>query len=148
MSAETYAYRPRAIVTSIMKVTLNGGFGEDEFLTIEYLSDSAVSMAGVFGDVVIGAIDDLRADIKLTFLAASPENLKMQALYDAGRKSDAGVKVGEFDVRDVLGNDKHKAKHVFFKKPPPVTYKRGPAERVWSLEATDLESYNAGRFAL
>lgn len=146
--AATWAYSPRQITISLADILIDGGFGEDEFLSIEKQEDDTIDVAGVGGDVAVSVIHDNRATATLTVLATSDVNDRLSALRDAGRLTPVGVAVGEFYVADRLGRSLHKARHAWIQKPPAVTYARGPGERLWTVRLASLVTFNGGNIAL
>lgn len=146
--AATWAYSPRQVTVSFADILIDGGFGEDEFLSIEKQEDDTIDIAGVGGDVAVSVIADNRATCSLTLLATSDMNDRMSALRAAGRLTAVGVAVGEFYVADRLGRSIHKARSAWIQKPPQVTYARGPGQRVWTIRIANLNTFNGGNIAL
>lgn len=146
--AATWAYSPRQVTILIASALIDGGFGEDEFLSIEKQEDDTVDVVGVDGSVAVSSVHDDRATATLTLLQTADANDVLSALRDAGRATPIGVGIGPFYVADRLGRAVHRARHCWIQKPPTVTYARGVGERVWTVRLANLVTFNGGNIQL
>lgn len=125
-------------------VPIEGGFAEDTFLEIEYLSPAFVTVVGADGDVTRSKTNDRRAKIRLTLMQTSPENAKLSAMHNLDLKASNGAGVGPCLIKDNQGLSVYAGEKSWIAAPPnPVQAKTGQA-RVWEFECAHLEGFEGG----
>jgi hypothetical protein len=129
----------------IIHSSANKGKGTDEFLSIEDETDAIEDECGVDSEVTVSPQNDYRANVVLTLRDMADVNDQLSVVYTLGRtapKMAGGIL--PLRISHIQGRFKASSKDAYIKKGPPVTFKRAPGERVWTLRATHMNIHYGG----
>lgn len=144
----TATYNANEVTISFAGRTIEGGYGDGEFLRIEQASDDTVDVVGTDGGVAVSPTNDKRATITLTLLQTSEMNDVLSAIRTAGRATAAGVAVGPVFVQDRLGRSLWEGAAAWIQRPPIATFDRSATPREWVLRVAQLERTDGGNTRL
>lgn len=130
---------------AICALPILGGYGEDEFLTIERDGDDYSDTVTADGDVVRNRDYDQRATATLTLLASSAGNTVLSALSVLDTNSKNGLGVGAFGVVDANSLAAiYGAASCWIMRQPDVKFAKKVGVREWKIRIAALKSFTAG----
>jgi len=121
-----------------------GGYGEDEFVKVEWDEEGFKKKTGTDGHVTRSKTNNRGAKITLTLMQSSKANLALSALYNLDKKAKNGAGVGPFLMVDRQGLTVYAASKCWIAKCPDPSMGKLASERVWQLECADLEGVDGG----
>ncbi|MCA9508965.1 MAG: DUF3277 family protein [Myxococcales bacterium] len=116
------------------------GFAEDDFIDIEYDSDSYQDEVGADGHVVRYKSSDQRATISFNLMATSPSNKILSAIYNADLKAPNGLGVGPILIRDTQGATVFAGTQAWIQKLPKNTLGQKLGTLEWKIRVAKLEA--------
>ncbi len=140
-SVKTYA--ADLVALSIAGQTINSGYADGEFVSIEPTSPIYNQKVGTDGEVARSATNDRTATIKIKLLQTSLGNDTLQALVTLGRSAN-GADVGTFALTDLSGGMICRADKCWVSKQPTITRARDIVEYEWTLMAADMDMDPSG----
>lgn len=120
---------------------ITGGYADGVFIEIEYSNPAFALTKGTDGEGTRSRSNDRSATIKIHLMQGADGNSVLSALHNLDLQTRNGAGVGAFLCEDKNGTPKHAATEAWIESPPNPTYDRTPTERVWTLKANHLESF-------
>lgn len=143
-NGEVYTYDSNEVTCVACSIPIDGGWAEDDFITIDQDSDDYEDVVGVDGDVVVSKTNDLRATVTLKLLQTSRANSLLSALRLVGLGAPNGAGMGVFQVRDGNGTLLHFAEKCWIAKPPQIVFGKTAKGREWKLRCGRLIRNDGG----
>ncbi len=144
MSDRFYIYDSNGMSSTVCGIPVEGGFGEDTFIEIEYLSPAFVTKVGADGSVTRSATNDNRAKITLTLMQSSIENALLSALHNIDKNAGNGAGVGPLLIKDNQGTSLYAGEKSWITGHPKVVFSKSGEARAWEIECANLESFTGG----
>lgn len=144
MSDRFYVYDSNAISATVCGIPIEGGFGEDTFIEIEYMSPAFETKVGADGSVTRSKTNDNRAKITVTLLQSSTENALLSAIHNIDKNAGNGAGVGPTMIKDNQGTSLYAGEKSWVSSHPKVAFAKGAEARAWEIEVASLESFTGG----
>lgn len=141
---EVFTYDSNEVSVIACSIPIDGGWAQDDFITVEQDSDDYVDEVGVDGDVVVSKTNDLRATITLKLLQVARANSLLSALRLVGLGAPNGAGMGVFQLRDGNGTLLHFAEKCWIAKPPTIIYGKAAKGWEWKLRCGRLLRNDGG----
>ena len=147
-STNTKTYSADEVSLSIAGYTIDSGFADGEFVSIEMASDDFSDKVGADGEVARAKTNDRRATIKIKLLQTSQGNDLLSGLRTLDINGPNGAGVGAFLLRDRSGLMVAQAGKCWISKAPTVARGREIVEYEWTLRASSMNLVVAGNTAI
>ncbi len=136
-----YTYSSEEVVVTAGGTDLRG-YGDTDFVNIEYNEDSVRPIEGADNEVTWSVNASTLATVTITLMASSPSNDVLSALHI----TDRATKVGTFPVfvKDTLGRDLFISSAARIVKFPAVTKSKDVGTREWVLSCADCQLFVGG----
>lgn len=124
----------------------DGGYGDDEVMTVEWNADQYEDFLGADGEVTRSETNDFRATVTLRFAQTAAGNDRLTALLQADLLTKNGAGAGVFLARDKEGSLIITAERAWVMGMPPV--KAGKTVQVveWKIRLANARaSFIGGR---
>jgi hypothetical protein len=121
-----------------------GGYADDEFLTIEQEADAFLDVVGVDGEVTRSKSHDGRATVTLRLMQSSRSNERLAALHVADKNLPNGAGIGAFQVKDLGGSSLYGAEECWIAKAPTASFGREAGPREWKIRVAKLKDFTGG----
>lgn len=114
----------------------------DDFISVDYESDTFSDVAGADGEVARARTRDERATVTITLMQSSASNdvLNAAAILDKA----AGQGVYPFFLRDLNGTTIASASRAWVMKPPPIELGKAMKDRQWKIRCANLKMSHGG----
>lgn len=134
----TNTYDANKVVLTFASVDLSslGGFGDADFITVEWAADDIESKVGADGEVTFYRMNDERATVTFTVMEQSQVHQTLVALRAANRLSN-GVSVGPLSLRDNVSGETFSGADAVIKSRPGPTKGRETSTREWVFEVAN-----------
>lgn len=124
---------------SISAISIDSGFADGEFVSIEPQTEDFTDKIGTDGSVARSKSNDQRATIKVKLLQTSDGNTRLTALRTLALNGPNGADVGAFALRDrTTGVLLAYAAQAWVMKPPTLSRGREVVEYEWTLRAAKM----------
>jgi hypothetical protein len=134
-------YNPDRQLIVIANQRWDGGQGDGEFLTHEFVNDQMQSVAGSGGEVAVSPNLDNRVNINVTTLQTADFNDVLSALF---QKMKAGLITSvPYEIRDLDGRSLHEGR-CWIMKPPAAPLDRTATGRTWNLQGDEDFTFYGG----
>lgn len=137
-------YDSKAVSMVFMGILIEGGYAEDEFLTIEQDSDDFEDVVGCDGEVTRSKTNDGRATVFVKLMQSATINAALSALNNIDKTAGNGAGVGPMLIRDTQGNALYTAEKCWIAKPPDVSFGKTAKERAWKFRCAKLIRVDGG----
>lgn len=144
MSDRFYVYDCNEVSSVVCGIPIEGGYGEDTFIEIEYLSPAFVTKVGADGGVTRSKTNDNRAKVTLTLMQGSVENALLSAMHIIDKRASNGAGVGPCMIKDNQGTSLYAGEKSWIVSHPKVTFGKSGEMRVWEIEVANLEAFTGG----
>lgn len=141
------AWNIKDVALSLNAVPLEGGYGEDEVMQLEWEEDQFTPYVGADGEVSRAATNNGLATVTLTYAQTSPANDRLTALLKTDIATPNGAGAGMFSARDVNGRMLVQSERAWVAAYPSVTLGKTIQTIEWKLQLADasLASFIGGR---
>lgn len=139
-------YNANQVIAVFAGITMSE-LGTDEFIRIKRTNPAFGLTMSVDGKGTREQNNDDSATIEIVLMHTSPANAALTAIHALDKASKNGSGVAPLSIRDVNsagGAELHFAAQAWISAEPEVTFKRGVAEKVWTLMTDSLASVHAG----
>lgn len=147
-SSKVSTFSADEVSLSIAGLTIDSGFADGEFVSIEPAADDFADKVGADGEVARSKTNDRRATVKIKLLQTSEGNDKLSALRLIDINNPNGAGVGAFMLRDRSGRLVATAPKAWVMKPPTPSRGREIAEMEWTLRVGHLDLFVGGNPAV
>lgn len=137
-------YDSNLVAISIAGIPIVSGFGPDEKVRVEMITDDFTDVVGVDGEVARGKSNDGRATVFVTLLQTSDANVLLSALRAADLLSVNGSGVGPLEIFDAGGTSAYVAPHCWITRSPDATFGPEVGTREWAIRCDKLEAVTGG----
>lgn len=142
------AWNIKDVAISLNAVPLSdGGYGEDEVMTLEWEEDQFTAYVGADGEVSRAATNNGLATVTLTYAHTAAANDRLTALLKADIAATNGAGAGMFQARDVNGRMVVQSERAWVMAYPSVTLGKTIQTIEWKLQLADAAfgSFIGGR---
>lgn len=141
------AWNIKDLTISLNAVPLEGGYGEDEVMQLEWEEDQFTAYVGADGEVSRAATNNGLATVTLTYAQTSPANDRLSALLKADLLATNGAGAGMYQARDLNGRMVVLSERAWVMAYPSVTLGKTIQTIEWKLQLADasLGSFIGGR---
>ena len=112
----------------------------EEGITIEANGDKGTMTIGADGTGMHSLHADKSGTLTVRLLKTSPQNAKLQAMYDLQTADSRLYGQNVVTITDTGSNDNHGARGVGFKKKPTVVYAKEGQMMEWTFNAIAIDS--------
>lgn len=112
----------------------------DEGIDIEMAGDKNTMMIGADGEGMHSLHADKSGTITIRLLKTSPQNAKLQAMYDAQALSAAVWGLNTIVIRQIQSGDITTARECAFKRKPTLTYKKDGDFMEWVFDSIKIDT--------
>lgn len=137
-------YDSKAVSMIFAGILVDGGYDEDEFLTIEQSENDFVTVIGADGEVTRSKTNNGHAVIKVKLMQSSGANPALSALNNLDKLAGNGAGVGPMLIRDQQGTSIYTAAKCWIAKPPDVAFGKTAKPREWTFECENLIRLDGG----
>jgi hypothetical protein len=127
-----------------MGITIDSGYADGEFVTIEQTEQDFTVVVGTDGEVTRSKTNNRHATIKVKLMQTSSGNATLSALNNLDVATPGGAGVGPMMIRDRQGTSVYTASKCWIAKPPDVSMDRTATPREWTLECANLVRFDGG----
>lgn len=141
------AWNIKDLALSLNAVPLEGGYGEDEVMQLEWEEDQFIPYVGADGEVSRAATNNGLATVTLTYAQTAAANDRLTALLKADIATPNGAGAGMFQARDTNGRMVVISDRAWVAAYPSVTMGKTIQTIEWKLQLADagLGSFIGGR---
>jgi len=118
------------------------GLAEGTFVTVARAEQTFTKVVGADGEVTRSKTNNKSGTYEITLLQGSSDNAFLSALHLADENTGAGIFPA--GVKDNSGSSLHFGQQCWIQKPADAPYGRDAAERVWTIEIADMETFIGG----
>ena len=144
MSGNTYVYDSNEVSLIVCSIPIDGGWAEDDFVTVEQDSDDYTDVVTVDGDVVVSKTNDLRATVTVRLIQTAKANTALAALREIGFRGTNGAGMGIFKLTDNNGTLRHVAEKSWIAKAPTIVYGKAAKGLEWKIRVGSLKRFDGG----
>lgn len=138
-------YTPTQVNIIVGVIPIVSLFGADEFIKIEKAEDDVIYEASADGGGTLSVVRGSEHTVTLTLKKTSPDNLKLSAMYKAGRLLSQGVLIFPLTILDSGSNgDLFVTDKAWFKRIPDESYAKQAADCEWILGCHSPERFIGG----
>lgn len=141
------AWNIRDLALSLNAVPLDdGGYGEDEVMTLEWAEDKFVAFVGADGEVSRSNTNNFMATITLKYAQTAAANDRLMALHVADLAAPNGAGAGMFASRDLFGRTVVTSERAWVMGLPGITMGKTVKVVEWKIQLADARaSFIGGR---
>lgn len=141
------AWNIKDLTISLNAVPLEGGYGEDEVMSLEWEEDQFVAFVGADGEVSRANTNNGLATVTLTYAHTAAANDRLTALLRADMLAPNGAGAGMFVARDIHGRMVVSAERSWVMGYPGVTLGKTIQTVEWKIQLADalLATFIGGR---
>jgi Protein of unknown function (DUF3277) len=141
------AWSIRDLAISLNAVPLEGGYGEDEVMQLEWEEDQFTAYVGADGEVSRAATNNGLATVTLTYAQTSAANDRLSALLKADMAATNGAGAGMFQARDLNGRMVVGSERSWVMGYPSVTMGKTIQTIEWKIQLADasVSTFIGGR---
>lgn len=145
--AQMRAWNIRDLAISLSAVPLEGGYGEDEVMQLEWEEDQFTAYVGADGEVSRAATNNGLATVTLTYAQTAAANDRLTALLKADMLATNGAGAGMFQARDLNGRMVVSSDRSWVMAYPSVTLGKTIQTVEWKIQLADasLGTFIGGR---
>lgn len=136
-----YTYSSEEVLVSIGGTEIRG-YGDSDFVSIEFNEDSVRAIEGADNEVTWSVNASSLATVTITLMSSSPSNLYLSGLHITDRATKAGT-VPLF-VKDTLGNDLFISDAARIVKFPNMTKSKDAGTREWVFSCANSQMVLGG----
>lgn len=126
-------YDPQEVAMSLAGIQIQG-LAEDEFVTVEYDSDSFVDVVGVDGiDVSRSKTGDRRTTVTIKVMQTADVNDLLGSLLELDENTSGGAGVGAFYMKDGSGRTVLEGPQAWIMRPPDLAFGKQAGPREWKI---------------
>ncbi len=140
--ANTKDYDPKKVTITVGSHILEG-FADGTFVTVSRTNQTWTVKSGASGEHARAKSNDRSGTIELTLMQTSASNDFLSLLMALDESSASGGKL-PFTLLDAHGKTAVGAAEAWIRQPPSVEYGKELGDRVWTLEAGDIEFFVGG----
>jgi hypothetical protein len=140
--ANTKDYDPNKVTITVGGNIIEG-FADSTFVTVSRNNQTWAVASGASGEHARAKSNDKTGNVELTLMQTSASNDILSA-YMLLDESSANSGKFPFAISDANGNTLIAAVEMWVQQPPSVEYGKELGDRVWTLEAGDLEMFVGG----
>ena len=139
------AYSFQDVTASLVGPTgfLNLGYGAgvtEEGITIDMAGDKNTMTIGADGEGMHSLHADKSGTVTVRLLQTSPQNAKLQAMFDAQTINSALHGQNVIVIRNTVSGDTTTARFCAFKRKPSLTYAKDGKMLEWVFDALKIDS--------
>jgi hypothetical protein len=124
----------------------SGGYGEDEFLSVEWSEDWFASYRGSDGECTRTRTNNFGAIVTLNYAQTADANDRLSAILNADLLLPNGAGAGVFNARDMQGRLVLSSPRAWVVGPPTITLGKTVQVYAWRIELADVTgSFFGGR---
>jgi Protein of unknown function (DUF3277) len=145
--AQMRAWNLKDLTLTLNAVPLEGGYGEDEVMALEWEEDQFVAFVGADGEVSRADTNNGLATVTLTYAQTSAANDRLSALLLADKAAPNGAGAGLFQARDVNGRMLVMSERSWVMGYPNVTLGKTIQTLEWKIQLADamMATFVGGR---
>lgn len=141
-------YSADEVTVSFCGRSIDSGFEDGEFISIEMQSNDFVSKVGADGEVTRSKTNDRRAKITIKVMQTSKGNGILSGIRKLDINRPGGAGVGVLEVRDNSGGFVAHADKAWIAKAPKVGRGREAGSQEWELECANMDMDIEGNEAI
>ena len=131
------AWNIRDLQISLNAVPLEGGYGEDEVMSLEWEEDQFTAFVGADGEVSRAQTNNGLATVTLTYAHTSPANDRLTAILKLDLVTPNGAGAGMFQARDSNGRMVVSSERAWVMAYPSVTLGKTIQTLEWKIQLAD-----------
>jgi len=131
------AWNIRDLAVSLNAVPLDGGYGEDEVMALEWAEDQYTAFVGADGEVSRASTNNGLATVSLTYAHTSPANDRLQGMLLLDMATANGAAAGAFSARDLYGRMVVSSERAWIMGYPSVTLGKTIQTLQWKIQLAD-----------
>jgi len=129
-------YDPQTVVITVGSVIVSG-FGDGDFITVNYDEDRYNVKAGADGEVARAKNANRMGTFEITLSATSAANAELSSIFNLEMLGGADVVV-PVSVVDLSGSAQAFASKCWLKNPADFVRGKEVGDAVWAIQAADL----------
>lgn len=138
-------YTPTQVRIIVGVLPIVSLYGSDEFIKIEKAEDDVIYEASADGGGTLSVVRGSEHTVTLTLKKTSPDNLKLSAMYKAGRLLAQGVLIFPLTIIDSGSNgDLFVSDKAWFKRIPDEAYAKQAQDVQWLFGVHSPERWLGG----
>lgn len=138
------SYNAREVTAVFLAVSLDSGYGEDEFVRIEQEEDDYVAVVGADGEVTRTTTNNSLCTITFTFVQTSDCNTKMTVIHNLDKSGPNGKGVGPLMIKDRSGLALFVFSKAWIAAPPARVYGKSATGLEWKLQGILAKRFDGG----
>lgn len=137
-------YSQDEVSVNIAGNPIDGGRGDDEFISITQNEDDFTAKSGVDGEVTRSRNKNRITRIVLTLQATSASNDILSAIHNLDLKTDGGSGIFPIQVRDRAGTQVFIAPEAWIVKAPDLKFAKESGQTPWLIDCAEPERFDGG----
>lgn len=144
MAPPLKVYSADEVTCNFAGISLEGGTGDDDFVSITKTEDTFTYKAGNDGSGTRSKNGSRYFEVSVTLMATSEKNALLSAIHILDGKSAGGSGVGPLKVEDRGGTTKFLCAEAWVKKIPDLSFKREAETVTWVFGCHNPEFFLGG----
>jgi hypothetical protein len=138
-------YTPTQVRIIVGVIPIVSLYGADEFVRIEKAEDDVIYEASADGGATLSVVRGSEHTVTITLQHTSPDNLKLSAMYKAGRLLAQGALIFPITIIDSGSNGNlFVSDKAWFKRVPDEAYAKQAQAVEWQLGVHSPERFIGG----
>lgn len=137
-------YDSKEVTIVFAGIPIDGGYGEDEFCSIEQNEEDFVIVVGTDGEVTRSKTNNQSAKVMITLMQSATVNAALSALNNLDKAAGNGAGVGPILIKDRQGTSLYTGAKAWIAKPPDAKFAKKAGPRVWELHVAALKRLDGG----